>query len=81
MNPEKWIDVVSNLGIAPVIALIVLLRIEPCIRSVQTSLGRLEKAILLFVAANGSSPKVKKQALEILGIDLTDLLEDAEQGE
>jgi len=72
MNPEKWIDIVSNLGIAPVIALIVLLRIEPSIR-------RLEKAILLFVAANGSTPKLKNKALKTLGIDLADILEDGEE--
>jgi hypothetical protein len=76
MNPEKWIDVVSNLGIAPVICLIVLLRIEPCIRKLIETTGRLEKAILLYVASNGSQPKAKKQALEILGIDLTEILED-----
>jgi len=71
MNPEEWIKIVGNLGIAPVIALIVLLRIEPSIR-------RLEKAMLLFVAANGSTPKLKQRALKTLGIDLKDILEDEE---
>jgi len=72
MNPKEWADIVANLGIAPVIALIVLLRIEPSIR-------RLEKAILLFVAANGSTPKLKDRALKTLGIDLGDILEDGEE--
>ena len=72
MNPKEWAEIVGNLGIAPVIALIVLLRIEPSIR-------RLEKAILLFVAANGSQPKVKKRALDILGIDVDEFLNDDEE--
>jgi negative regulator of sigma E activity len=79
MNPKDWAETVGNLGIAPVICLIVLLRIEPCIRKLIETTGRLEKAILLFVAANGSAPKVKKQALQILGIDLNDILEDGEE--
>jgi len=72
MNPKDWAELIGNLGIAPVIALIVLLRIEPSIR-------RLEKAILLFVAANGSTPKLKQRALKTLGIDLNDVLEDGEE--
>ena len=72
MNPKDWAELIGNLGIAPVIALIVLLRIEPSIR-------RLEKAILLFVAANGSTPKLKNRALKTLGIDLADILEDGEE--
>ena len=72
MDPKGWAELIGNLGIAPVIALIVLLRIEPSIR-------RLEKAILLFVAANGSTPKLKNRALRTLGIDLTEILEDAEE--
>jgi len=72
MDPKDWAELIGNLGIAPVIALIVLLRIEPSIR-------RLEKAILLFVAANGSTPKLKNRALKTLGIDLADVLEDGEE--
>ena len=72
MNPKDWAELIGNLGIAPVIALIVLLRIDPSIR-------RLEKAILLFVAANGSTPKLKNRALRTLGINLNDILEDGEE--
>jgi hypothetical protein len=79
MNPKDWAEIANNLGVPTVVALIVLLRIEPCIRKLIETTGRLEKAILLFVAANGSRPKIKKQALEILGINLEDVLEDGEE--